>query len=76
MTAASETIVSRHRSAVTRIAPDLIATATLAVETRGPGFTDITQDAARFLTDASGPILTFASRFGGVILRMLESKDH
>jgi hypothetical protein len=25
---------------------------------------------------ASGPILTFASRFGGLILRMLESKDH
>ncbi|MEH2510573.1 antibiotic biosynthesis monooxygenase (ABM) superfamily enzyme [Nitrobacteraceae bacterium AZCC 1564] len=25
---------------------------------------------------ASGPILTFASRFAGLFLRMLESKDH
>ncbi len=54
MTAASRTIAGRHRSAITRIAPDLIASATLAVETRGPGFTDITQDATRFLTDAGG----------------------
>jgi secondary thiamine-phosphate synthase enzyme len=54
MTPASATIASRRRSAVTRTAPDLIATATLVVETSGPGFTDITGDAAGFLTDAGG----------------------
>jgi secondary thiamine-phosphate synthase enzyme len=54
MTPASGTIASRRRSAVTRTASDLIATATLVVETSGPGFTDITRDVARFLADAGG----------------------
>ena len=54
MTPASGTISSRRRSAVTRTALDLIATATLAIETSGPSFTDITRDAAGFLTDAGG----------------------
>jgi len=39
-------------SAVTTVAPDLIATATLAVETRGEGFAEITAEVARFLADA------------------------
>ena len=39
-------------SAVTRIAPDLIATATLAVDTAGEGLIDITREAARFLAEA------------------------
>jgi len=39
-------------SAVTAVAPDLIATATLAVETRGEGFAEITAEVARFLADA------------------------
>ncbi len=41
-------------SAITHIAPDIIATATLAVETRGAGFTEITRDAARFVAEAQG----------------------
>jgi secondary thiamine-phosphate synthase enzyme len=38
-------------SAATMVAPDLIATATLSVETPGEGFGDITAEVARFLTD-------------------------
>jgi secondary thiamine-phosphate synthase enzyme len=40
--------LSRIRSA----APDLIAAATLTVETPGDGFTEITRDVARFVTEA------------------------
>ncbi len=39
-------------SPVRSAAPDLIAAATLTVETRGEGFTDITRDVARFVTEA------------------------
>jgi len=49
-------IARRHQtgamSAVTGVAPDLIATATLTIETRGEGFTEFTGDAARFLAEA------------------------
>src|SRR5437763_1163177 len=41
-------------SPVSRVAPELIATATLAVDTRGPGFTEITREAERFLDEADG----------------------
>jgi len=40
------------RFAITSTAPELIATATLTVGTPGQGFTDITRDAARFVTEA------------------------
>jgi secondary thiamine-phosphate synthase enzyme len=39
-------------SAVHRIAPELIATATLSVATHGEGFSDITGDAVRFIAQA------------------------
>ncbi len=39
-------------SAITSVAPDVIATATLVVETAGPGFTEITRDVARFVAEA------------------------
>jgi secondary thiamine-phosphate synthase enzyme len=39
-------------SAIASVAPDLIATATLAVETPGTGFTDITREAERFVAQA------------------------
>ena len=39
-------------SAIGILTPDLIATATLTVDTEGPGFTDFTREAARFLADA------------------------
>jgi secondary thiamine-phosphate synthase enzyme len=46
--------VNRRRSAISRVAPELIATATLVVDTSGPGFTEITREAARFVDDAGG----------------------
>jgi len=39
-------------SAVTEASPQLIASATLHVDTPGAGFTDITRDAANFITQA------------------------
>jgi secondary thiamine-phosphate synthase enzyme len=39
-------------SPVTSIAPDLIATATLTLDTEGEGLIDITHDARRFLAEA------------------------
>jgi secondary thiamine-phosphate synthase enzyme len=44
----------RRRSAITRLAPDLLASTTLVVETGGVGFTEITHDAARFVAEAGG----------------------
>jgi secondary thiamine-phosphate synthase enzyme len=49
-------------SAISGVTPDLIATATLGIDTTGPGFFDFTRDAARFLTEASagdGALLTY-----------------
>jgi secondary thiamine-phosphate synthase enzyme len=40
-------------SAVTAIAPDLVATATLTVDSAGEGLIDFTRDARRFLSEAS-----------------------
>jgi hypothetical protein len=53
MTAAHGAIAG-GRLTVTRFAPDVMATATVVVETSGPGFTEITRDAARFVTAAGG----------------------
>ena len=39
-------------SAITSVAPELIATATLSVETEGQGFTEITREARRFVAEA------------------------
>jgi secondary thiamine-phosphate synthase enzyme len=50
MTAARAAALHR-RSAIESFAPEIIATATLVVETAGAGFTDITPDAARFIAD-------------------------
>jgi len=44
--------LDRRLSAITRLTPEVVATATLVVETGGPGFTDITRDVARFVVDA------------------------
>jgi secondary thiamine-phosphate synthase enzyme len=41
-----------NRSAITSVAPELIATATLSIDTSGQGFTDITPEAIRFVTEA------------------------
>ena len=41
-------------SAIETVAPERIATATLTVETRGAGFTDISREAARFVERCGG----------------------
>ena len=45
-------MASPRRSAIVSVAPDLIATATLIVDTDGQGFTEFTSEAARFVTEA------------------------
>jgi len=51
--------VQQHSGAVSRpsaiisAVPDVIATATLVIATRGQGFTEFTREAARFLVDAA-----------------------
>jgi secondary thiamine-phosphate synthase enzyme len=45
-------LASSQLSAIEGITPDLIATATLSIDTSGPGFTDFTREAARFLASA------------------------
>jgi secondary thiamine-phosphate synthase enzyme len=44
----------RHLSAISSVTPDLVATATLMLETSGPGLTEITREAARFVTESGG----------------------
>jgi secondary thiamine-phosphate synthase enzyme len=54
--------VSGRLSAITSVASEVIATATLAVETRGQGFTEITPEARRFLAQIgakAGALLIF-----------------
>lgn len=43
-----------HLSAIRTATPELIATAALVVETGGCGFTEITEDAARFVAQSGG----------------------
>ena len=50
-TSRSEFDVNRL-SAINGVTPQLIATATLGIDTTGPGFFDFTRDAARFLAEA------------------------
>ncbi len=54
--------MSGRLSAITSVAPELIATATLSVEINGAGFTEITREARRFVADAgaqTGALLLF-----------------
>jgi len=45
--------VSTRLSPIVSVAPEIIATTKLLVETRGEGFTEITSDVARFIADAN-----------------------
>jgi secondary thiamine-phosphate synthase enzyme len=54
--------VTRRLSAIRSAAPEYIASATLTVETRGAGFTDITHEVVRFVEAAGageGAVLIF-----------------
>ena len=46
-------MASPRRSAIASVVPDLIATATLLIDTPGQGFTEFTSEAARFVAEAS-----------------------
>jgi secondary thiamine-phosphate synthase enzyme len=59
------------------VAPDIVASATLTVETRGEGFTDVTGDVARFLAEtggADGVLLAFM-RHTSASLTIQENAD-
>jgi secondary thiamine-phosphate synthase enzyme len=64
-------------SAVHATAPDLVATATLSVETNGEGFTEITRDAQGFIAQAGagdGTLLAFV-RHTSASLTIQENAD-
>jgi secondary thiamine-phosphate synthase enzyme len=62
-------------SAIESVAPDLIATATLAVETPGAGFTDITREAERFVAEAGDGVLFLFLRHTSASLVIQENAD-
>jgi secondary thiamine-phosphate synthase enzyme len=45
--------VSTRLSPIVSVAPEIVATTKILVETRGEGFTEITSDVARFIADAN-----------------------
>jgi len=47
--AAGRSVASAQLSAIESVASEVVASATLVVETRGPGFTEITVEARQFL---------------------------
>ena len=64
-------------SAIVEVAPQLIATATLRVETPGAGFTDITENAASFIKQAGagdGVLLVYV-RHTSASLTIQENAD-
>ena len=64
-------------SAIVEVAPELIATATLRVETPGVGFTDITENAASFIKQvaaADGALLVYL-RHTSASLTIQENAD-
>jgi secondary thiamine-phosphate synthase enzyme len=69
--------VAARLSDLSRVTPDLIATARLTVETPGPGFTDITREAARFLAEAGAGegTLTLFIRHTSASLVIQENAD-
>ncbi len=64
-------------SAIVEVAPQLIATATLRVETPGVGFTDITGNAASFVTQAGAAdgVLLVYLRHTSASLTIQENAD-
>jgi secondary thiamine-phosphate synthase enzyme len=68
---------SNRVSAVTAIAPELMSAATLAVETRGQGFFEITKDVQDFIanSDAGDGILFLFIRHTSASLLIQENAD-
>src|SRR5437588_12668468 len=64
-------------SEVRSVSVETVASATIAIETRGPGFTDVTRDAAAFLREAEagdGVLLAFI-RHTSASLTIQENAD-
>jgi secondary thiamine-phosphate synthase enzyme len=64
-------------SPIVNVVPDLIATATLTVDTRGEGFIDITRDAAAFIEQAAAGngVLLFFMHHTSASLTIQENAD-
>jgi secondary thiamine-phosphate synthase enzyme len=64
-------------SSISSLAPDLIATATLTVDTYGEGFVDITRDAAAFIEQAGAGdgVMLFFMRHTSASLTIQENAD-
>lgn len=64
-------------SSITAVTPQLLATAMLTVETAGEGFTDITAEAARFITQAGARdgVLLLYLRHTSASLAIQENAD-
>jgi secondary thiamine-phosphate synthase enzyme len=69
--------MTKRLSSIARVAPDAILTATLTVETTGPGFVDITREAAAFLNEgrAGDGLLTVFLRHTSASLAIQENAD-
>ena len=76
-TDAMTTTLSGRLSAITAMAPELMSVATLAVETRGQGFIEITKDVQGFLENcgASDGILFMFVRHTSASLVIQENAD-
>ena len=60
--ACGEAAVSTPLSPIVSVAPEIIATTKVVIDTRGQGFTEITHEVARFITEAKardGALLLF-----------------
>ena len=44
--------MSAHSSPIVTVSPEIIATTTIVIDTRGQGFTEITREVARFISEA------------------------
>jgi secondary thiamine-phosphate synthase enzyme len=66
-----------HMSAIVEVTPQLIASATLRVETEGAGFTDITANAVRFIDQirAGEGVLLIYLRHTSASLAIQENAD-
>jgi secondary thiamine-phosphate synthase enzyme len=69
--------VSGQLSPIINVTPQIVATATLALETPGRGFTDITRDVGQFITKTGGKIgaLTIFLRHTSASLTIQENAD-
>jgi len=69
--------VTGHLSAIHRIAPELVASADLMIETNGEGFTDITREVARFIkqSGAGEGVLLIYLRHNSASLVIQENAD-